>query len=319
MPDSTLRIAIGQMDCVVGDVAANMDTIERMAREAAAEGAELIVFPELALSGYAVGKNFDQASISHRGEEVKRLKKLSREIGLVVGFIEETEDMEFFNSAMFIHGGRIHHVHRKIYLPNYRIFDERRYFGAGAGVWAFDTPWRRMAILICGDAWHLPLPYFAVKDGADILIVVAASSREGLTPALSVRDVWERMNQSYALMMSSFVVFANRVGSESANGGDPDLRLDFWGGSHVCHPSGEMSSQAPIGEESVHICDLDLTQLRRQRLILPFRRDDSLAFTLNVGRRILRSKAERRDGFMSLVGLAADEAGDVIEGSGPSS
>ncbi len=301
MPRSSLRIAIGQMDCSLGDVGANLATVERMARDAAGQGARLIVFPELAMTGYAVGPGFADSSLAPGAPEVDALKRLSREIALCVGFIEETEDTEFFNSAMYIEGGYIRHVHRKVYLPNYRIFDERRYFGAGQGMWGFDSPWGRMAILVCGDMWHLAMPYLAAHDGADILLVMAASSTHGLTPQISVREAWERMNQSCALTLSNFVVFANRVGTEHPPGCEEDL--EFWGGSHVCKPCGQMQAQAPVGRdrEDLLVADLDLSSLRRQRLILPFRRDDSLSFTLDVGRKIARAKASRRDGFYGQV------------------
>lgn len=296
---TALRIAIGQMDCVLGDLQANLAIVERMAEEAADQGAQLIVFPELALSGYAVGPGFADSSLHPRSPEVERLKSLSRRIAISVGFIEETEDAEFFNSAMFLEAGQIRHVHRKVYLPNYRIFDERRHFGAGQGMWAFDTPWCRMAILVCGDMWHMAMPYLAAHDGADLLLVMAASSTEGLTPAISVREAWERMNQSCALTLSNFVVFSNRVGSEKPP--ECGTTLEFWGGSHICAPCGRMLTQAAIGEPEVLVADLDLTMLRRQRLILPFRRDDSLSFTLDVGRKIVRAKSRRRDGFHSLT------------------
>ena len=296
---SALRIAIGQMDCRLGDLEANLATVGRMCGEAADQGAQLIVFPELALSGYAIGPGFAETSLHPTSPEVETLKSLSRRIAIALGFIEETEDAEFFNSAVFLEDGHIRHVHRKVYLPNYRIFGERRYFGAGQGMWAFDTPWCRMAILICGDMWHLGMPYLAAHDGADILLVMAASSTEGLTPAISVRDAWERMNQSCALTLSNFIVFSNRVGTERPP--DCGTTLEFWGGSHICAPCGRMLKQAAIGESEVLIADLDLTELRRQRLILPFRRDDSLSFTLDVGRKIIRAKSRRRDGFYSLT------------------
>jgi len=299
MTKEQLRLAIGQMECELGDLGANIERVSRLCEQAAADGCQMIVFPELALTGYAVGPGYSSASIHPRSPEVDRLKSLSKKIAIAVGFIEETEDAEFYNSAMYLERGHIRHVHRKVYLPNYRIFDERRYFGAGRGIWAFDTQWGRMAILVCGDMWHMGMPYLAAHDGADILLVMAASSTEGLTPSISVRDVWEKMNLSCALTLSCFVVFANRVGVEQPRGLEKEL--EFWGGSHVCAPCGKMLCQAKSGEEDLLTTDLDLNDLRTQRLILPFRRDDKLAFTLSVGRRILRAKAQRRDGFHSLI------------------
>jgi len=299
MDNGTFRIAIGQMECKIADIDANLATIEQFSRDAVKEGCDLVVFPELAVSGYALGPQFADASLSRGQGHVKTLLSLSKEIGLIVGCIEETESTRFFNSALYLHEGEVRHVHRKVYLPNYRIFHEKRYFGAGLGVSAFDTPWARMAILICGDAWHLSLPYMAAHDGADVLITIAASSQEGLTPEISVRDAWLRMNQSYALTLSNFVVFANRVGDEDPP--DCEGRLEFWGGSHILGPDGNLLKQAAFREPELLIADLDLGLLRKQRLILPFRRDDSLAFTIDIGRRVLRAKHQRRDGFLGLI------------------
>ncbi|TVQ29863.1 MAG: carbon-nitrogen hydrolase [Phycisphaeraceae bacterium] len=309
MPRKNLRIAIGQMDCVLGDVGANMATVERLAAEARDQGVELLVLPELALSGYEVGSKFTEASLTKGGKQIRTLKKLSREVGIVLGIIEETEDSEFFNSAMCLVGGEILHVHRKVYLPNYRGFDELRHFGTGRGVWAFDSPWGRMAILICGDAWHLPMPYLAAKDGADILLFLAASSTDALTPSISVRDAWERLNQTYALTLSAFVVFANRVGVEPDTDGGG--KLNFWGGSHVCKPDGSFSAQAPIGEEHLLLDTLNLSELRRHRQILPFRRDDELRLTLEVGHRVLSDKSTRRDGFFGLISRSPQRKGQT--------
>lgn len=311
MASGNVRVGIAQMDCVVGDVAANLETVERFARQARREGCDFVVYPELSMSGYAVGMGFAEASLTPDCREVRMLRKLSREIGLSIGFIEETEDTEFFNSAMFLHDGRIRHVHRKVYLPNYRVFDERRHYGMGHTVRAFDTPWGRMAILICGDAWHLSMPYLAVHDGADIILTMAASSRQGLSPDIKVNAAWERLNQTCALSLTSFVVFANRVGSEMLKGND--TKLDFWGGSHVCHPDGSVLKQAAFDQEDLLVAELDLNMLRKHRIILPFRRDDDLGFMVNQGRTILRAKRERRHGFRDLVGqqLSEEPADDV--------
>jgi len=286
-----LRVGVAQMECVLGDVDANLEIAADFVARAKQEGVELLVFPELALSGYAIGGRFHKAALRPHGPRARRLRELSRDVAFAIGLIEETEDHEFYNSGLFLSDGNVRHVHRKVYLPNYRQFDERRYFGAGSVVQAFNTPWGRMAMLVCGDAWHLSLPYLAVHDGADLLMIMAASSREGLAENIPCEGAWERMNRSYALTLSTFVVFANRAGSEAG--------LHFWGGSHVVLPNGNLLCKAKIDEQDLLVCDLDLAQLREQRMVLPFRRDDSLPFTLQLGHRILESKTHRRNGFFS--------------------
>lgn len=293
-PDRLLTVGIAQMQPRLGDVPANLDKLEAFVEQAVAAGVDLLVTPELAVTGYPVGSWFSSASTSVASAEFARLKKLSHRVAMVVGLIEETEDVEFFNSAIYLNGGRVRHLHRKIYLPTYREFDERRYFMAGWSVSAFETPWCRMGTLICGDCWHLSLPYLLAHDGADVIVVLAASAVTGLTSAISTRDAWERMNRSYALTLSTFVVFANLVGNVGGT--------CFWGGSHVVLPDGRILKQAGFEEEELLVATLDLNQLRRQRLILPFRRDDSLSLTTELGREILHRKNQR------IKGLSGDVA-----------
>lgn len=284
-PGAQLKVAVAQFQPRLAETKANLDKLAQFVDRAVAENVDLLIAPELALTGYPVGAWFSSASIGLSSPEYRRLKELSRRISMIVGLIEETEEFEFFNSAVYLRNGRVEHLHRKIYLPTYREFDERRYFKAGWSVSAFETPWARMGMLICGDAWHLTLPYLLSHDGADVVVVLAASAVSGLTSDISSQEAWERMNRSYALTLSNFVVFANLVGEIGGK--------QFWGGSHVVLPDGRILAQASFEEEQLLVASLDLKQLRKQRLILPFRRDDSLALTCELGRDILYRKSRR--------------------------
>lgn len=285
----SLRVGVAQMQPKLADMPANLDKLEEFVDRAAAAEVDLLVTPELALTGYPLGSWFSSNSVVASSPEFARLKKLSHRVPMMVGLIEETEDTEFFNSAVYINAGKVEHLHRKIYLPTYREFDERRYFMGGWSVTAFETPWCRMGMLVCDDCWHLGLPYLLAHDGADVIIVLAASAVTGLTNKISTRDAWERMNRSYALTLSNFVVFANLVGDIEGT--------EFWGGSHVVLPDGRFLNQAGFEEEELLVATLDLKQLREQRLILPFRRDDSLSLTTELGREILSRKSQRIKGL----------------------
>jgi len=277
------RIGIGQIPSLQGEVEHNLGLIETQVKKAAADGVSLIVFPELALTGYLVDKRFSDLAIGLEGKTMDRLRELSRNVDIVTGFIEETPRHIFHNSAVHLSGGEILHVHRKIYLPTYGMFDERRYYGAGWDVAAYDTPKIRAAMLVCGDAWHLSLPYLAAHRGADLIIVIAASSTSGLADTTPCDWAWKAMCSSYALTLSCFVVFANLANAENGD-------YDFWGGSFVCAPDGSTIAESDIAGTDLVACDLDPGALRSQRIRLPFRRDDSLAHTLSLGQQALSEK-----------------------------
>jgi len=279
------RIGIGQIHAVANDVAGNLERIEEMIDRADDEGIDHVVFPELALTGYIVDERFAEAAVKLESRTVDQLRRLSHRVGLSVGLIEETRDSLFYNSVAFFEEGAIRHVHRKVYLPTYGPFDERRYYAAGWDVSAFATSLGRVGMLICGDAWHLPLAYLAAHDGANVLLIAAASSRDGLAQTTPCEQAWRWMCQSYGLTLSCFVVFANLAGEDDGH--------DFWGGSFIAGPDGNLLAQSQTNQSDLVVADLDLAELREQRIRLPFRRDDSIAHTIQLARRVMSRKMER--------------------------
>ncbi len=122
----------------------------------------------------------------------------------------------FYIASAYLSGGRVLHVHHKVYLPTYALFDEGRFFAHGDSIRAFDTRFGRMGMLICEDFWHASPPYLLWLDGADILIFSSASPGRGLNEHDKLKSAWwvENVNQSYANLFTSFVVHSNRVGYE---------------------------------------------------------------------------------------------------------
>jgi len=118
---------------------------------------------------------------------IESLKEESEDISLVVGLVEESRTYDFYNTALYLEKGEIKHIHRKIYLPNYGIFEEKKYFSSGEEVRAFETSYGRMGILVCADSWHPVLPYILALDGAFIFINVIASYSKGLGKKISTR------------------------------------------------------------------------------------------------------------------------------------
>lgn len=270
-----VRVAVAQIDSKVGDIRVNLAMIQDFVAAAAARHANLVVFPELALTGYSVREGFSKVAIHRGGPTMRELCALTTqyEVDLCLGLTEETPDHRFFNAGAYLADGQLLNVHRKVYLPTYSKFEERRFWGAGRTVRAFQTRWGTASILVCGDLWHMELAYALAHDGCDLLLVLAASSDEGLLPSVNNREAWLRLLQSYALCLSTFVVFSNRVGTE--------LGFHFYGSSAIIGPTGDVLELAG-SEPSLLVGDIDFATLRNQRIALPFRRDDDLSLTLEI-------------------------------------
>jgi predicted amidohydrolase len=254
--DRIVRVALAQLDCVLGDVRENTRRAIELIREAKAGAADLIVLPELMLTGYSIGRVPDDVSLPRDSDELTALAEASDGIGSVVGFAEAGL-VHNYNSAAYLERGALRHVHRKLYLPTYDIWEERKHFTAGDAMRAFDTEIGRVAVLLCADAWQPAVAVLAVQDGARVLIVPACSTRR--RPEIVAE--WHDVNRFYARMLETFVVFVNRVGDE----GD----LHFWGGSHVYDPWGELVAEAPEDEPGLVIAELDLSKVRRRRREMP--------------------------------------------------
>ena len=156
-----LNIALAQIKPRLGDLPTNLEIHLSQIKEVCETGADLLVFPELSLTGYVLQ---DLAStVAHHPDAsdpiFRPLLEASQEIDLVVGFLDEDQRHRFFIASAYLSEGRVLHVHRKVYLPTYGLFDEGRFFAWGDSVRAFDTRFGRLGILICEDFWHASPPY----------------------------------------------------------------------------------------------------------------------------------------------------------------
>lgn len=267
---STLKVGLAQISPKLGDVRSNLrlhlDTVER-AKE---QNVQLLCFPELSLTGYVLKDLVPDVAMpaTENHPVMADLLSASHTMDLVVGFVEEDLRHRYYIAAAFLSQGQIIHVHRKVYLPTYGMFEEGRYLAAGDCFRAFPTRFARMGILICEDFWHMSSPYALWLDGADMLLLVSASPGRGLSPEAvlgSSRSV-ELINQVYATFLTDFVLHCNRVGFEDG--------LNFWGGSTIFGPDGKLVAQAPYFEEALLIAELDIGALRRARVQLPLLRDE---------------------------------------------
>jgi predicted amidohydrolase len=265
----TLRVALAQVDCVLGDVEGNARRARAQIERARAEGAELVVFPELSLTGYGLGSITEDVAMALDDPVIAALASATDGVAAVVGCVESGR-VHTYNSALFLDGGTVVHVQRKTHLPTYGRWEEHKHFSPGPALRAFDTRLGRTAVLICNDAWQAPLAYVAAHDGARLLIVPAASSLEaadGTDPAELERD-WADLLRFHARFLQAWVVFVNRVGEEG--------EVTFWGGSRVLDPWGRIVAQAPRGEEALVHADLDVHAVRRRRRELPLLKEPQL-------------------------------------------
>ena len=177
-----LNLALAQIATKLGDVQFNLEKHLDYIEQAKAQKADLIVFPELSLTGYMLQ---DLAStVAHRPVEddlvFQPLLKASQNLDIVVGFVDEDSRHRFYIASTYLSGGRVLHVHHKLYLPTYALFDEGRFFTRGDTLRAFDTRFGRVGLLICEDFWHASPPYLLWLDGADLLLFDGPDGAPGL-------------------------------------------------------------------------------------------------------------------------------------------
>ncbi|WP_031469331.1 nitrilase-related carbon-nitrogen hydrolase [Sciscionella sediminilitoris] len=276
-----MRVGIAQVDCHLGDVAANLDTAERVVRRAAEQGADVVVFPELSLHGYSLGALDREMSVPVTDP---RLAKLSTHGPDVLLGLHEDGRLRLYNAASYFSGGELLHTHRKLYLPNYRDWEERKHFSPGQTLRAFDTAHARAATLICNDAWQSVLPWLAAQDGAEVLFV-PTNSASGLAPgAIDTTVYWRDLLLAIARLQQCWVVFVNRVGVEG--------NARFWGGSRVLDPWGDVHAEIPGDTEELLVAELDVSAVRRRRREMPLVQESRFGL---VSREVNRLLAEGHD------------------------
>ncbi len=293
----TLKIALAQIAPRLGSLEVNLATHHELLGKAREQGADLVVFPELGLTGYQLQDLAAEVAMRLDDRRLADLAAATRGLSAVVSFVEESADFRLFIAAALIEDGEIRHVHRKLFLPTYGLFDERRFFAAGDLLRA--VPSRLgvgVGIGVCEDFWHLPVPQLLALDGAQILINVSSSPGRDLAAinevGLGTATSWRTLMRTYAQLTTSFVVFCNRVGVDES--------ISFWGGSEVIAPSGQAIFSAPLYDEGLFVVDISPADIRRERIALPLLRDERLELQVRELQRIV---AERG-------GLAADASAE---------
>jgi predicted amidohydrolase len=277
------RIRLAQISPVLGDVQANLERHLSLIEEAEEAGVDLIVFPEMSLCGYHVRDLAMEVALTRGAPELGRIAAASQKVASVVGFVEELPAYELCVAAGCFEGGSLVHMHHKVYLPTYGMFDEQRYFANGGRIRAFESRLAPMAMLICEDIWHPAAVMVAAHDGAQVLMVIANSPARGAGQGgWDTAAAYSAMLTAYAQLFGLYVVFVNRVGYEDG--------VHFWGGSRVVGPDGALAVEAPMSQEALVDATLDLSEVRRARMATPLLADENLDLVI---RELTRIRDER--------------------------
>lgn len=268
------RILQAQTNPRLGDLHSNLDDHLQFIDRAIARGSEMIVFPELSLTGYFLKDQVFELALGLDAEPIERLAEASRDISIVFGCVERTREERFYNSLVFLEDGELKGVHRKVHLVSYGMFDEARDFAAGESFEPFQSKHGTFGPLICEDFWHVPGAYLHFLNNVDALLVSSASPARGVGlrgadeggALLSSQRNWRLLLSACALFYRTWILFTGRVGWEDGIGFGGDTALYDPYGQRV-----EGLAGFDTGELPSHI---DRASLRRARVETPLRRDE---------------------------------------------
>ena len=310
-----LRVALVQFKPTKAEVSANVEAIQRTIASQSSS-TDLIVFPETSLSGYFLEGGVAESAVTT--EELIGLmgSPSDRSPDVVIGFYERWR-RRLYNSAVYLEAreGRwkARHVHRKMFLPTYGVFDEARFVEPGTDVQAFETRFGRIGMLICEDMWHsLPAAILAL-GGAELLVVPSASLARDFSPAGGRSrnlERWEQITSGAALEHGIFVIVAQLVGSEGG-------KL-FFGGSIAVGPDGSFLARGPLLEEAVTLASLDAGSINRSRMASPLLADlEQMLPHLQRSLESTRPHAVLEDSHAPLENEAQEMVGEGLVGEGP--
>lgn len=283
-----LALGILQFSPRLRDVAHNLRSV---AEAGAAQAVDLLVTPELSLTGYDLRDDVHAFArpleVGTATAEVFGSEAAGLRVATLIGAADRAATAVPFNAAALLRDGRIAHVHRKIYLPTYGMFDEARYFGRGQRVEPFTLNGWRCGVLICEDFWHPMLAYLHALQGAHVLLVMAAAPGRGAWQGgeegafFASSDSWERIARSYAQLYGVYVVVCNRVGVEGG--------VTFAGESIVVAPNSDVIVRAGVDEALLSI-ELDAAAIVSARTPYAHIRDEDAALAIRELERILAAQ-----------------------------
>jgi predicted amidohydrolase len=286
-----IRVALAQIAPRLGALEENLARHHELIDEATSQDVDLVVFPELGLTGYLLQDLNAEVAMRRDDPRILELARAAGDMSVVVSFVEESSDHKLFISAALLENQAVRHVHRKVFLPTYGLFDERRFFAPGSTIRAANSENLdlRLGISVCEDFWHLATPQLLALDGAQVLINVSSSPGRDVAAikeeGLGTAESWRSLNRTYAQLATCYVIFVNRVGVDES--------ITFWGGSEVVGPDGSSVFRAPTHDEGLFFATLEPAWIRRERIVTPLLRDERPEVVIRQLDQIIGERLER--------------------------
>jgi predicted amidohydrolase len=262
------RVTLAQTNPALGNLARNFEQHLVEIEAAIAAGSELVLFPELSLTGYFLKDQTAEIALTPDSPVLAKIAELSKRISIAVGYVERSPEGQFYNSIGFFEGGALLHVHRKVHLVTYGMFDEQREFAAGERFDAFNSRLGRFGVLTCEDLWHVSSAYAYFLENVDALLVHSCAPGRGVAgehSELSSVRTWSTLLSAQAFMTQTWICWTNRVGWEDG--------VFFSGGSRVVDPFGRDVAVVEGLDPGRVQARLSSHELERARLFTPLRRD----------------------------------------------
>ncbi len=257
-----VKLALAQISSKRGDKEENLRKIEEITTKAKAQSADLVIFPELSLTGYLIRDQIYELAETIPGPATNRVEEIVKKTGMhiVFGMPEQSEKTRatLYNTAVLMGPEGFIGKYRKMYLPTHSVFEEKRYFRPGYQTAVYDTVLGKIGLCICYDLFFPEVTRLARLKGAQLIVSISAS------PAVR-RSYFELLTAARALENTAFLAYVNLVGVQDG--------LQFWGGSRLVGPTGDVLAKAKYDEEDFVICDVNYSDIRAAETFIPTLRD----------------------------------------------
>jgi predicted amidohydrolase len=255
-------VALAQISCKPGDKQGNLKKIEKMALRAHKEGADLLIMPELSLTGYVVRDQIYELAEEIPGVSTRHLQKIAKNTDLHIVFgmpeLSKNAHATVYNAAVLVNPHGVVGKYRKMYLPTHSVFEEKRYFRPGYQPAVFSTKLGKIGLIICYDIFFPEVARLARLEGAQLIVCISAS------PGVR-RAFFEVLTTARAIENTAYLAFVNLSGIEDG--------LQFWGGSRLVGPNGKNLVQAKYDEEDFVLHEIDYADLKSVEPFVPTLKD----------------------------------------------